>query len=236
MWARLTRLEVDRSRPQPQYACRQAPPAARLNDLRRPPAMQQLRQTVLDARSPTVLDRGRKPAAAGTAAGHPPKARARTRTACRCQLRRDCRVAARIGAVRSRRRRVLLARAVAGTRAPFEAATGGTLFRRDRRKFSYSQTRPLRVLRERGRDAWSGTRPVPITVRGSHPPVTSKRACATKRFRADPTYRLPCCAWPAAVAHGAGHRAADWSLISALSRPMHGRIRIWWPNRKPARH
>ena len=196
--ARLTRLEVDRSRGR----TRSAPPDKHrlrrgLNDLRGDsPAMQQLRQTVvLYARSPsTVLIEGE------TGSGKELVAQAIHRESPRQDANRPF-VAVNCGAIaESLLESELFGHedgAFTGARRGghaglFEAANGGTLFLDEIGEMPLGlQTRLLRVLEEREVMRVGGTRPVPIDVR-----VISATHCDLEarvrdgRFRADLFYRL----------------------------------------------
>ena len=196
--ARLTRLEVDRSRGR----TRSAPPDKHrlrrgLNDLRGDsPAMQQLRQTVvLYARSPsTVLIEGE------TGSGKELVAQAIHRESPRQDANRPF-VAVTCGAIaESLLESELFGHedgAFTGARRGghaglFEAANGGTLFLDEIGEMPLGlQTRLLRVLEEREVMRVGGTRPVPIDVR-----VISATHCDLEarvrdgRFRADLFYRL----------------------------------------------
>ena len=196
--ARLTRLEVDRSRvrsrstPADKHRLRRG-----LNDLRGDsPAMQQLRQTVvLYARSPsTVLIEGE------TGSGKELVAQAIHRESPRQDANRPF-VAVNCGAIaESLLESELFGHedgAFTGARRGghaglFEAANGGTLFLDEIGEMPLGlQTRLLRVLEEREVMRVGGTRPVPITVR-----VISATHCDLEarvrdgRFRADLFYRL----------------------------------------------
>jgi len=196
--ARLTRLEVDRSRhrsrstPTDKHRLRRG-----LNDLRGDsPAMQQLRQTVvLYARSPsTVLIEGE------TGSGKELVAQAIHRESPRQDANRPF-VAVNCGAIaESLLESELFGHedgAFTGARRGghaglFEAANGGTLFLDEIGEMPLGlQTRLLRVLEEREVMRVGGTRPVPIDVR-----VISATHCDLEarvrdgRFRADLFYRL----------------------------------------------
>jgi len=198
--ARLTRLEVDRSRgrsrtssmPSDKQRLRRG-----LNDLRGDsPAMQQLRQTVvLYARSPsTVLIEGE------TGSGKELVAQAIHRESPRKDANRPF-VAVNCGAIaESLLESELFGHedgAFTGARRGghaglFEAANGGTLFLDEIGEMPLGlQTRLLRVLEEREVMRVGGTRPVPIDVR-----VISATHCDLEarvrdgRFRADLFYRL----------------------------------------------
>ncbi|MBD8628074.1 propionate catabolism operon regulatory protein PrpR [Oxalobacteraceae sp. CFBP 13708] len=198
--ARLTRLEVDRSRGRGR-AGSTSPDRQRLrrglNDLRGDsPAMQQLRQTVvLYARSPsTVLIEGE------TGSGKELVAQAIHRESPRRDASRPF-VAVNCGAIaESLLESELFGHedgAFTGARRGghaglFEAANGGTLFLDEIGEMPLSlQTRLLRVLEEREVMRVGGTRPVPIDVR-----VISATHCDLEarvrdgRFRADLFYRL----------------------------------------------
>jgi propionate catabolism operon transcriptional regulator len=194
--ARLTRLEVDRSR------CLSGGVLLvrlrrGLNDLRGDsPAMQQLRQTVvLYARSPsTVLIEGE------TGSGKELVAQAIHRESPRRDANRPF-VAVNCGAIaESLLESELFGHedgAFTGARRGghaglFEAANGGTLFLDEIGEMPLGlQTRLLRVLEEREVMRVGGTRPVPIDVR-----VISATHCDLEarvrdgRFRADLFYRL----------------------------------------------
>jgi propionate catabolism operon transcriptional regulator len=198
--ARLTRLEVDRSRGRSRTSS--TPPDRQrlrrgLNDLRGDsPAMQQLRQTVvLYARSPsTVLIEGE------TGSGKELVAQASHRESPRRDANRPF-VAVNCGAIaESLLESELFGHedgAFTGARRGghaglFEAANGGTLFLDEIGEMPLSlQTRLLRVLEEREVMRVGGTRPVPIDVR-----VISATHCDLEarvrdgRFRADLFYRL----------------------------------------------
>lgn len=198
--ARLTRLEVDRSRGRGRTGS--TPPDRQrlrrgLNDLRGDsPAMQQLRQTVvLYARSPsTVLIEGE------TGSGKELVAQAIHRESPRRDASRPF-VAVNCGAIaESLLESELFGHedgAFTGARRGghaglFEAANGGTLFLDEIGEMPLSlQTRLLRVLEEREVMRVGGTRPVPIDVR-----VISATHCDLEarvrdgRFRADLFYRL----------------------------------------------
>ncbi|MBD8632472.1 propionate catabolism operon regulatory protein PrpR [Oxalobacteraceae sp. CFBP 8755] len=198
--ARLTRLEVDRSRGRGRTGS--TPPDRQrlrrgLNDLRGDsPAMQQLRQTVvLYARSPsTVLIEGE------TGSGKELVAQAIHRESPRRDANRPF-VAVNCGAIaESLLESELFGHedgAFTGARRGghaglFEAANGGTLFLDEIGEMPLSlQTRLLRVLEEREVMRVGGTRPVPIDVR-----VISATHCDLEtrvrdgRFRADLFYRL----------------------------------------------
>lgn len=198
--ARLTRLEVDRSRGRSRTSS--TPPDKQrlrrgLNDLRGDsPAMQQLRQTVvLYARSPsTVLIEGE------TGSGKELVAQAIHRESPRRDANRPF-VAVNCGAIaESLLESELFGHedgAFTGARRGghaglFEAANGGTLFLDEIGEMPLSlQTRLLRVLEEREVMRVGGTRPVPIDVR-----VISATHCDLEarvrdgRFRADLFYRL----------------------------------------------
>jgi propionate catabolism operon transcriptional regulator len=198
--ARLTRLEVDRSRGRGRTSS--MPPDKQrlrrgLNDLRGDsPAMQQLRQTVvLYARSPsTVLIEGE------TGSGKELVAQAIHRESPRKDANRPF-VAVNCGAIaESLLESELFGHedgAFTGARRGghaglFEAANGGTLFLDEIGEMPLSlQTRLLRVLEEREVMRVGGTRPVPIDVR-----VISATHCDLEarvrdgRFRADLFYRL----------------------------------------------
>jgi len=198
--ARLTRLEVDRSRGRNRTSS--TPPDRQrlrrgLNDLRGDsPAMQQLRQTVvLYARSPsTVLIEGE------TGSGKELVAQAIHRESPRRDANRPF-VAVNCGAIaESLLESELFGHedgAFTGARRGghaglFEAANGGTLFLDEIGEMPLSlQTRLLRVLEEREVMRVGGTRPVPIDVR-----VISATHCDLEarvrdgRFRADLFYRL----------------------------------------------
>jgi propionate catabolism operon transcriptional regulator len=198
--ARLTRLEVDRSRGRSRTSS--TPPDRQrlrrgLNDLRGDsPAMQQLRQTVvLYARSPsTVLIEGE------TGSGKELVAQAIHRESPRRDANRPF-VAVNCGAIaESLLESELFGHedgAFTGARRGghaglFEAANGGTLFLDEIGEMPLSlQTRLLRVLEEREVMRVGGTRPVPIDVR-----VISATHCDLEarvrdgRFRADLFYRL----------------------------------------------
>jgi propionate catabolism operon transcriptional regulator len=198
--ARLTRLEVDRSRGRTRIGS--MPPGKQrlrrgLNDLRGDsPAMQQLRQTVvLYARSPsTVLIEGE------TGSGKELVAQAIHRESPRRDANRPF-VAVNCGAIaESLLESELFGHedgAFTGARRGghaglFEAANGGTLFLDEIGEMPLSlQTRLLRVLEEREVMRVGGTRPVPIDVR-----VISATHCDLEtrvrdgRFRADLFYRL----------------------------------------------
>jgi propionate catabolism operon transcriptional regulator len=198
--ARLTRLEVDRSRGRNRIGS--TPPGKQrlrrgLNDLRGDsPAMQQLRQTVvLYARSPsTVLIEGE------TGSGKELVAQAIHRESPRRDANRPF-VAVNCGAIaESLLESELFGHedgAFTGARRGghaglFEAANGGTLFLDEIGEMPLSlQTRLLRVLEEREVMRVGGTRPVPIDVR-----VISATHCDLEarvrdgRFRADLFYRL----------------------------------------------
>lgn len=197
--ARLTRLEVDRSRGRRTSS---TPPDRQrlrrgLNDLRGDsPAMQQLRQTVvLYARSPsTVLIEGE------TGSGKELVAQAIHRESPRRDANRPF-VAVNCGAIaESLLESELFGHedgAFTGARRGghaglFEAANGGTLFLDEIGEMPLGlQTRLLRVLEEREVMRVGGTRPVPIDVR-----VISATHCDLEarvrdgRFRADLFYRL----------------------------------------------
>ena len=198
--ARLTRLEVDRSRGRGRTSGA-SPDKQRLrrglNDLRGDsPAMQQLRQTVvLYARSPsTVLIEGE------TGSGKELVAQAIHRESPRKDANRPF-VAVNCGAIaESLLESELFGHedgAFTGARRGghaglFEAANGGTLFLDEIGEMPLSlQTRLLRVLEEREVMRVGGTRPVPIDVR-----VISATHCDLEarvrdgRFRADLFYRL----------------------------------------------
>jgi len=198
--ARLTRLEVDRSRGRSRTSST-APDKQRLrrglNDLRGDsPAMQQLRQTVvLYARSPsTVLIEGE------TGSGKELVAQAIHRESPRRDANRPF-VAVNCGAIaESLLESELFGHedgAFTGARRGghaglFEAANGGTLFLDEIGEMPLGlQTRLLRVLEEREVMRVGGTRPVPIDVR-----VISATHCDLEarvregRFRADLFYRL----------------------------------------------
>lgn len=198
--ARLTRLEVDRSRGRSRTSS--TPPDRQrlrrgLNDLRGDsPAMQQLRQTVvLYARSPsTVLIEGE------TGSGKELVAQAIHRESPRRDANRPF-VAVNCGAIaESLLESELFGHedgAFTGARRGghaglFEAANGGTLFLDEIGEMPLGlQTRLLRVLEEREVMRVGGTRPVPIDVR-----VISATHCDLEarvrdgRFRADLFYRL----------------------------------------------
>jgi len=198
--ARLTRLEVDRSRGRGRTG--NTPPDRQrlrrgLNDLRGDsPAMQQLRQTVvLYARSPsTVLIEGE------TGSGKELVAQAIHRESPRQDANRPF-VAVNCGAIaESLLESELFGHedgAFTGARRGghaglFEAANGGTLFLDEIGEMPLAlQTRLLRVLEEREVMRVGGTRPVPIDVR-----VISATHCDLEarvrdgRFRADLFYRL----------------------------------------------
>ncbi len=198
--ARLTRLEVDRSRGRSRTSS--TPPDKQrlrrgLNDLRGDsPAMQQLRQTVvLYARSPsTVLIEGE------TGSGKELVAQAIHRESPRRDANRPF-VAVNCGAIaESLLESELFGHedgAFTGARRGghaglFEAANGGTLFLDEIGEMPLGlQTRLLRVLEEREVMRVGGTRPVPIDVR-----VISATHCDLEarvrdgRFRADLFYRL----------------------------------------------
>jgi propionate catabolism operon transcriptional regulator len=198
--ARLTRLEVDRSRGRSRTSS--TPPDRQrlrrgLNDLRGDsPAMQQLRQTVvLYARSPsTVLIEGE------TGSGKELVAQAIHRESPRKDANRPF-VAVNCGAIaESLLESELFGHedgAFTGARRGghaglFEAANGGTLFLDEIGEMPLGlQTRLLRVLEEREVMRVGGTRPVPIDVR-----VISATHCDLEarvrdgRFRADLFYRL----------------------------------------------
>ena len=198
--ARLTRLEVDRSRGRGRTSS--TPPDKQrlrrgLNDLRGDsPAMQQLRQTVvLYARSPsTVLIEGE------TGSGKELVAQAIHRESPRKDANRPF-VAVNCGAIaESLLESELFGHedgAFTGARRGghaglFEAANGGTLFLDEIGEMPLGlQTRLLRVLEEREVMRVGGTRPVPIDVR-----VISATHCDLEarvrdgRFRADLFYRL----------------------------------------------
>ncbi|MBD8565193.1 propionate catabolism operon regulatory protein PrpR [Oxalobacteraceae sp. CFBP 8763] len=198
--ARLTRLEVDRSRGRGRTGS--TPPDKQrlrrgLNDLRGDsPAMQQLRQTVvLYARSPsTVLIEGE------TGSGKELVAQAIHRESPRKDANRPF-VAVNCGAIaESLLESELFGHedgAFTGARRGghaglFEAANGGTLFLDEIGEMPLGlQTRLLRVLEEREVMRVGGTRPVPIDVR-----VISATHCDLEarvrdgRFRADLFYRL----------------------------------------------
>jgi len=198
--ARLTRLEVDRSRGRGRTSS--TPPDRQrlrrgLNDLRGDsPAMQQLRQTVvLYARSPsTVLIEGE------TGSGKELVAQAIHRESPRKDANRPF-VAVNCGAIaESLLESELFGHedgAFTGARRGghaglFEAANGGTLFLDEIGEMPLGlQTRLLRVLEEREVMRVGGTRPVPIDVR-----VISATHCDLEarvrdgRFRADLFYRL----------------------------------------------
>ena len=198
--ARLTRLEVDRSRGRGRTGS--TPPDRQrlrrgLNDLRGDsPAMQQLRQTVvLYARSPsTVLIEGE------TGSGKELVAQAIHRESPRRDANRPF-VAVNCGAIaESLLESELFGHedgAFTGARRGghaglFEAANGGTLFLDEIGEMPLGlQTRLLRVLEEREVMRVGGTRPVPIDVR-----VISATHCDLEarvrdgRFRADLFYRL----------------------------------------------
>lgn len=198
--ARLTRLEVDRSRGRGRTGS--TPPDRQrlrrgLNDLRGDSlAMQQLRQTVvLYARSPsTVLIEGE------TGSGKELVAQAIHRESPRRDANRPF-VAVNCGAIaESLLESELFGHedgAFTGARRGghaglFEAANGGTLFLDEIGEMPLSlQTRLLRVLEEREVMRVGGTRPVPIDVR-----VISATHCDLEarvrdgRFRADLFYRL----------------------------------------------
>ena len=198
--ARLTRLEVDRSRGRTRIDS--TPPGKQrlrrgLNDLRGDsPAMQQLRQTVvLYARSPsTVLIEGE------TGSGKELVAQAIHRESPRRDANRPF-VAVNCGAIaESLLESELFGHedgAFTGARRGghaglFEAANGGTLFLDEIGEMPLGlQTRLLRVLEEREVMRVGGTRPVPIDVR-----VISATHCDLEarvrdgRFRADLFYRL----------------------------------------------
>jgi propionate catabolism operon transcriptional regulator len=198
--ARLTRLEVDRSRGRTRIGS--TPPGKQrlrrgLNDLRGDsPAMQQLRQTVvLYARSPsTVLIEGE------TGSGKELVAQAIHRESPRRDANRPF-VAVNCGAIaESLLESELFGHedgAFTGARRGghaglFEAANGGTLFLDEIGEMPLGlQTRLLRVLEEREVMRVGGTRPVPIDVR-----VISATHCDLEarvrdgRFRADLFYRL----------------------------------------------
>ena len=193
--ARLTRLEVDRSRGRTRIGS--TPPGKQrlrrgLNDLRGDsPAMQQLRQTVvLYARSPsTVLIEGE------TGSGKELVAQAIHRESPRRDANRPF-VAVNCGAIaESLLESELFGHedgAFTGARRGghaglFEAANGGTLFLDEIGEMPLGlQTRLLRVLEEREVMRVGGTRPVPIDVR-----VISATHCdlvarvRDGRFRAD---------------------------------------------------
>jgi transcriptional regulator, propionate catabolism operon regulatory protein len=198
--ARLTRLEVDRSRGRTRIG---STPLGKqrlrrgLNDLRGDsPAMQQLRQTVvLYARSPsTVLIEGE------TGSGKELVAQAIHRESPRRDANRPF-VAVNCGAIaESLLESELFGHedgAFTGARRGghaglFEAANGGTLFLDEIGEMPLGlQTRLLRVLEEREVMRVGGTRPVPIDVR-----VISATHCDLEarvrdgRFRADLFYRL----------------------------------------------
>jgi len=198
--ARLTRLEVDRSRGRGRTGST-LPDKQRLrrglNDLRGDsPAMQQLRQTVvLYARSPsTVLIEGE------TGSGKELVAQAIHRESPRKDANRPF-VAVNCGAIaESLLESELFGHedgAFTGARRGghaglFEAANGGTLFLDEIGEMPLGlQTRLLRVLEEREVMRVGGTRPVPIDVR-----VISATHCDLEarvrdgRFRADLFYRL----------------------------------------------
>jgi propionate catabolism operon transcriptional regulator len=198
--ARLTRLEVNRSRGRTRIGS--TPPGKQrlrrgLNDLRGDsPAMQQLRQTVvLYARSPsTVLIEGE------TGSGKELVAQAIHRESPRRDANRPF-VAVNCGAIaESLLESELFGHedgAFTGARRGghaglFEAANGGTLFLDEIGEMPLGlQTRLLRVLEEREVMRVGGTRPVPIDVR-----VISATHCDLEarvrdgRFRADLFYRL----------------------------------------------
>ncbi|GAA0407207.1 propionate catabolism operon regulatory protein PrpR [Massilia aurea] len=198
--ARLTRLEVDRSRGRTRIGS--TPPGKQrlrrgLNDLRGDsPAMQQLRQTVvLYARSPsTVLIEGE------TGSGKELVAQAIHRESPRRDANRPF-VAVNCGAIaESLLESELFGHedgAFTGARRGghaglFEAANGGTLLLDEIGEMPLGlQTRLLRVLEEREVMRVGGTRPVPIDVR-----VISATHCDLEarvrdgRFRADLFYRL----------------------------------------------
>jgi propionate catabolism operon transcriptional regulator len=197
--ARLTRLEVDRSRGRNRTSSTPDKQRLRrgLNDLRGDsPAMQQLRQTVvLYARSPsTVLIEGE------TGSGKELVAQAIHRESPRRDANRPF-VAVNCGAIaESLLESELFGHedgAFTGARRGghaglFEAANGGTLFLDEIGEMPLGlQTRLLRVLEEREVMRVGGTRPVPIDVR-----VISATHCDLEarvrdgRFRADLFYRL----------------------------------------------
>jgi propionate catabolism operon transcriptional regulator len=226
--ARLTRLEVDRSRGR----TRSAPPDRHrlrrgLNDLRGDsPAMQQLRQTVvLYARSPsTVLIEGE------TGSGKELVAQAIHRESPRQDANRPF-VAVNCGAIaESLLESELFGHedgAFTGARRGghaglFEAANGGTLFLDEIGEMPLGlQTRLLRVLEEREVMRVGGTRPVPIDVR-----VISATHCDLEarvrdgRFRADLFYRLAVLRLALPPLRARAQDIApllEWSLKSALA-------------------
>ena len=226
--ARLTRLEVDRSRGR----TRSAPPDRHrlrrgLNDLRGDsPAMQQLRQTVvLYARSPsTVLIEGE------TGSGKELVAQAIHRESPRQDANRPF-VAVNCGAIaESLLESELFGHedgAFTGARRGghaglFEAANGGTLFLDEIGEMPLGlQTRLLRVLEEREVMRVGGTRPVPIDVR-----VISATHCDLEarvrdgRFRADLFYRLAVLRLALPPLRAREQDIApllEWSLKSALA-------------------
>ncbi len=226
--ARLTRLEVDRSRGR----TRSAPPDKHrlrrgLNDLRGDsPAMQQLRQTVvLYARSPsTVLIEGE------TGSGKELVAQAIHRESPRQDANRPF-VAVNCGAIaESLLESELFGHedgAFTGARRGghaglFEAANGGTLFLDEIGEMPLGlQTRLLRVLEEREVMRVGGTRPVPIDVR-----VISATHCDLEarvrdgRFRADLFYRLAVLRLALPPLRAREQDIApllEWSLKSALA-------------------
>ena len=226
--ARLTRLEVDRSRGR----TRSAPPDKHrlrrgLNDLRGDsPAMQQLRQTVvLYARSPsTVLIEGE------TGSGKELVAQAIHRESPRQDANRPF-VAVNCGAIaESLLESELFGHedgAFTGARRGghaglFEAANGGTLFLDEIGEMPLGlQTRLLRVLEEREVMRVGGTRPVPIDVR-----VISATHCDLEarvrdgRFRADLFYRLAVLRLALPPLRARAQDIApllEWSLKSALA-------------------
>jgi len=226
--ARLTRLEVDRSRGR----TRSAPPDRHrlrrgLNDLRGDsPAMQQLRQTVvLYARSPsTVLIEGE------TGSGKELVAQAIHRESPRQDANRPF-VAVNCGAIaESLLESELFGHedgAFTGARRGghaglFEAANGGTLFLDEIGEMPLGlQTRLLRVLEEREVMRVGGTRPVPIDVR-----VISATHCDLEarvrdgRFRADLFYRLAVLRLALPPLRARTQDIApllEWSLKSALA-------------------
>jgi len=198
--ARLTRLEVDRSRGRGRTSS--TPPDRQrlrrgLNDLRGDsPAMQQLRQTVvLYARSPsTVLiegetGSGKELVAQAIHRESPRKDASRPFVAVNCGAIAESLLESELfghedGAFTGARR--------GGHAGLFEAANGGTLFLDEIGEMPLGlQTRLLRVLEEREVMRVGGTRPVPIDVR-----VISATHCDLEarvrdgRFRADLFYRL----------------------------------------------
>ena len=226
--ARLTRLEVDRSRGR----TRSAPPDRHrlrrgLNDLRGDsPAMQQLRQTVvLYARSPsTVLIEGE------TGSGKELVAQAIHRESPRQDANRPF-IAVNCGAIaESLLESELFGHedgAFTGARRGghaglFEAANGGTLFLDEIGEMPLGlQTRLLRVLEEREVMRVGGTRPVPIDVR-----VISATHCDLEarvrdgRFRADLFYRLAVLRLALPPLRARAQDIApllEWSLKSALA-------------------